>query len=347
MASDLINSSEEEDSKVEEVLEVLQSASNSLEEAEAMAEEQEEEDEELAEVLDGAQSASNSQEEDANDDESMGSFGEAADGEEQEEEVPVLEISHQSLQAPSGHTAADGTLEEGEDLTEESSSSEYEEDLFPEEEEGEDKANEDRDRGESGDDEEEVTEDRRNDFGSSIGGSALSSRSLGGGQSVHSVNVSAAVWARTWEDRIKDFEKNYKEEYQAIEKKMKQKEITHIENERSQRIFENKLFKNVDSIFKILGGAVCALFCCTILIIIIMATIMGHSSDAPPAPTVPPEGSITTAPTMLRATPAPTTASEPTVAPTVFTTSVNQTVLAEQGNGGGGTIVRPGKRLRV
>ena len=270
--------------------------------------------------------------------ESLGEDGNAAaeadDAEDHVSEAPILELSSANLEAPSGHTTRDvedGASSHNSGLTEESSLSEYEEDLFPEDNDGEvDK---------EGDEEEEqdqsASRGSREGYGSSLSGNSMpSSRSLGG-TSLHSVNVSAAVWARAWEERVKDFQKAHKDEYQELERKRKQKDILKIENERSQRIFENKIFQNVDRVFKILGGAFCALFCCTIIIIIILAAIVTFDTEAPPAPTVPPLGSITTVPPRLRApSVAPVAAMEPTAAPVIFaggngtsTTTSNSTTV--------------------
>jgi len=194
-------------------------------------------------------------------------------------------------------------------LTHESSfSEEYEEDLFPEslEEEEEEK--------------ESLPEEEVGRTSSSHRGSSShhhsSRNSLGA--SVHStatksVEVSERVWARTWEERAKEFQKAHPEEFQAIEKKMKQKDILKIEDERTQRLFENKVFANVDSFFKIVASAFCSVICLTILLCIILAVILKGDVKVPDAPTAPP---LAPSPTM-----APTVAAAPSMVPTVLSTT--------------------------
>ena len=273
------------------------------------------------------------------DDGSMESFGE---DEQEEEGAPVMEVSASSLveqqEDGGGETGSaegsqeasgDGSRSRNSGLTEESSLSEYEEDLFPEGEEVGSGGGGTMDDEGTTDDDEATTDDDDDDAnrfggrrGQLTGGYMPSSRSIGS-KSMHSVEVSTALWARTWEERVKDFQAQHQEEYKALDKKLKQKEIEKIGNERVQRLFENKLFKNVDRIFKILGGAFCSLLCCTILIIIILGWVVTHDSDAPPAPTVPPISAITTVPPKLRPTMAP--AMEPTVAPLMVPSSNNST----------------------
>ena len=195
-------------------------------------------------------------------------------------------------------------------LTHESSfSEEYEEDLFPESLEEEEE-----------EEEESLPEEEVGRTSSSHRGSSShhhsSRNSLGA--SVHStatksVEVSERVWARTWEERAKEFQKAHPEEFQAIEKKMKQKDILKIEDERTQRLFENKVFANVDSFFKIVASAFCSVICLTILLCIILAVILKGDVKVPDAPTAPP---LAPSPTM-----APTVAAAPSMVPTVLSTT--------------------------